>query len=196
MSELSFKDYVLISNAFVETQLDEGAIWDAIKKKLGGTKNMSDDEIEAEIARLKKLDPGSLEKIKATKASADFHARQAEAKKKAMRGGTVGTQPTRSPGMKKLDAVPTPQLGGGKLRAVERDWAMREEKLAEALEFEVTYKLRSSDSTEKKTRIKARDTTDVRRKFADTHYGAKIVLIRPAKVKVVKPEPVEEPSKK
>ena len=196
MSELSFKDYVLISNAIVEAQLDEGAIWDAIKKKLGGSKQMSDDEIEAEIQRLKKLGPGSIEKIRATKASQDFHARKAADAKAGMRG-TVGTNPTRSPGMKKLDAVPTPQLGGGKLRAVERDWAMREGKLTEAVEFEVTYRLRNGDEATKRTRIKARDTTDVRRKFADTHYGAKIVLIRPAKPKVAKPvaEP-EEVSKK
>lgn len=196
MSELSFKDYVLISNAIVEAQLDEGAIWDAIKKKLGGSKQMSDDEIEAEIQRLKKLGPGSIEKIRATKASQDFHARKAADAKAGMRGadarrGTVSTNPTRSPGMKKLDSIATPNLTAGQARAVERDWAMREGKLTEAAEFEVTYRLRNGDDSPKRTRIKARDTTDVRRKFADTHYGAKIVLIRPAKPKVAKP--VAEP---
>ena len=87
---ISLRDYITISDAFKEAQLDEGAVWDAIKKKLGG--KASPEETEAELERLKKIAPAEFAKIKAAekakasttqtkaaaKASADFHARRAD----------------------------------------------------------------------------------------------------------------------
>jgi len=60
---LSFKDYVVISEALEVEQLEEGWMDDAIlviKKKLGG--KMSDDEIKDEIEKLKTKKAGAVDR--------------------------------------------------------------------------------------------------------------------------------------
>lgn len=125
---VSFKDYVIISDAFQEAQLEEGAIWDAIQKKLGA--KASPEETEAQLDRLKKIAPAEFAKIKAAEkakgsTAQDKIAAQRSAefeKRKALRpiGGNIktqGTQGTRGSGDERY----------GDRRAAEHAYAMGEE---------------------------------------------------------------------
>ena len=265
---ISLRDYITISDAFKEAQLDEGAVWDAIKKKLGG--KASPEETEAELERLKKIAPAEFAKIKAAekakasttqtkaaaKASADFHARRALQKEKETTAvKPSGTRPTVSPAAAKakFDAMDAKEYRAGHHRAAERAYAMgeakidnaeaagwyaydskgeicqgpktkktdidakyrdqdggaytvvkidqadidRRERLSEAKEFDVRYRIRQGDSYSnllKKVTIKGRDAADIKKKFGETHYGAKLVLITPVQEKAAKsePEPMKE----
>jgi hypothetical protein len=126
---LSFKDYVVIADALEAEQLDEGWMDDAIlaiKKKLGG--KLTDDEIEAEIEKLKAKKAGSdkkvaggAERIAQTQQSRDFHARRADmAAKAAARQprGTVGTGPNTAASFRSKS---TSDMTGGELRALDRN---------------------------------------------------------------------------
>lgn len=263
---ISLRDYITISDAFKEAQLDEGAVWDAIKKKLGG--KASPEETEAELERLKKIAPAEFAKIKAAekakasttqtkaaaKASADFHARRALQKEKETTAvKPSGTRPTVSAAKAKFDAMDAKEYRAGHHRAAERAYAMgeakidnaeavgwyaydskgeicqgpktkksdidakyrdqdggaytvvkidqadidRRERLSEAKEFDVRYRIRQGDSYSnllKKVTIKGRDAADIKKKFGETHYGAKLVLITPVQEKAAKaePEPMKE----
>lgn len=251
---ISLRDYITISDAFKEAQLDEGAVWDAIKKKLGG--KASPEETEAELQRLKAIAPAEFAKIKAAekakdstvqtkaaaKASAEFHARKALQKSKAATG-SIGSKPTSgtSPTKAKFDAMDSKDYRAGHSRAAERAFAMgeskidnaeaagwyaydskgnicqgpkskkididakyrdqdggaysvvkidqddidRRERLSEAKDFEVRYNIKDGDKViGKKVTIKGRDVSDVRKKFAETHYGAKLMRVLPARPKV------------
>lgn len=186
---LSFRDYITISTAFADAQLDEGKIWDAIKAKLGA--KASDEDVEAELERLKKTDSKDLAKIKTTQASRDAAARKAEREAAAAKlpasTGHAGADDAR----RRLTATKTGNMRAGQSRATERGWALGEETLAEAQEFVVSYSLKSSDAVKRCT-LKARDVTDVKRKFADTHYGAKLLSVAPAKKVEKKIAKVEE----
>jgi hypothetical protein len=257
---------VIISDAFVEAQLDEGKIWDAIKKKLGG--KASDEEIKAEVERLKGLDSDDIKKIKQTAQSRDFHARKKrEAAAAKATGRPTPTRPTlntvrgghqsndvwddargfdrfheeqsleegRKAGvlvgknmkdfsaedwcefLKKVekttksefkdqeyitDRIMTAMQNEGeevsepKASAIAKKVCalsakMNEDVLEEGQDFTVSYKLRGSDAV-KKVVLNGRNVIDIKRKFADSHYGAKLVSVEPSKVVVKKVEKVEE----
>lgn len=198
---ISFRDYVLISDAFEANQLEEGKledIWAYVKKKLGG--KATDDKIEKEIERLKLLDKKDIDKIKKTAASRDFHARKAAlaaAPPKARQ-----TQPTIShhSGIEaaKANLAAAHRAGktrAGQNRAGERAWMGEAEQLDEAQEFIVTYKLKTGDVA-KRWKTGARDAQQAKRKFNDSHLGAKIVSVEPAKggSKVPMKKQVEKPA--
>ena len=229
---ISFSDYVVISDALVEDQLIEGKIWDAIKKKLGGS--ASDADIGAEVERLKSLDADDIQKIKATKASRDFHARKAAeaagaVKKPMSTNRSIGTHAGAGTELAARRAQASRHdkyddqswIKEGRIDDVKRvGWYVANDKgfvvsgpyedksdvpakyrdrdggpfsitqitrldLSEAKEFIVTYSPRGQDTT-KRTIVTGRDVTDVKRKFADTHYGVKLIsaIARKAKAKV------------
>lgn len=125
---VSFKDYVIISDAFQEAELEEGAIWDAIQKKLGA--KASPEETEAQLDRLKKIAPAEFAKIKAAEKSKGSTAqdkiatqRSAEfEKRKALRpiGGNIKTQGTQG-------TIGSGDERYGDRRAAEHAYAMGEE---------------------------------------------------------------------
>ena len=142
--KLSFKDYTIISDAFIEMQLDEGAVqdlWAAVKKKLGG--KASDDQIEAEIERLKKTRSSDLNKIKDTVQSREFHQRQAEREKAALAKQAKPTQPTvstRGPNTEaSFRAKSVNDMRGGERRALDRN-PFHEGKKEDADEWQEGYK--------------------------------------------------------
>ena len=195
---VSFRDYVIISDAFVAAQLDEGKIWDAIKAKLGA--KASPEEVEAEIERLKKTKGKDVEKIKQTAASKNFHDRKAaELEKKAEREAKKPVGTVQAEIQKKLVAMPSVKLRAAQGKAVERDWVANmegEELEGEALneaatEFVVSYTSKGGGST-LRARIKGRDARDVRRKFNDMYFMKRILGIEPARLPKKKPESVEE----
>lgn len=182
---MRFKDYLLLTEVLDElgdSELTEG-IWDKVKAKLSGKK--SKEELEDELARLKK-EAGenleNLEKIKKTRASRDFHARRTQKKlsdRNAIRrvGQVQQTMATKS----------TSAYRAGENKAAELEW-VGEDTLTEGIQdFDVTFVVKNSGGKERKTVVKGRDAFDVKRKFADTHYGAKIILIKPSK-KPVRPQ--------
>ena len=189
---LSFKEYSELSAVLSEEgQLDEGKLGDWLKKlhdKLLKS-GKSEDEIEAELEKEKKKFQAGAEKISQSQASKDFHARKAQREKEAAARaarqpqgtrGTVGTDGA-SQARAKLNATPSGQMRAAQSRAAEREFAMGEEQLAEGkMEFEVKYRPKGGGATRKWT-TSGRDATDVRRKFADTHYGAKLITISPVK---------------
>lgn len=147
---VSFKDFVLISDAFIAAQLDEGKIWDAIKSKLGG--KASDDEIEAEIERLKKTKGKDVDAIKKTAASKDFHARQAQKAKDDAEAALVdkrraqATIPTRAAkdgaedAKNRLAATSGNKMRAAQGRAAERAWVMGEGKDEDHAEWQEGFK--------------------------------------------------------
>jgi oligoribonuclease NrnB/cAMP/cGMP phosphodiesterase (DHH superfamily) len=179
--KMSFRDYVTISDAFIEAQLDEGKIWDAIKAKLGG--KATDDEIEAEIERLKKTDKKDLDKIAKSSASRDFHERKKQAAMAKKPQGTIGhEQPAAEDSRKRLGSMQSKDMRAGHARAAERNWAMGEEiELTEGVqEFVVSYTSAGGGST-MKAKIKGRDIREVRRKFNDSYFKKQILGIEPSK---------------
>lgn len=196
---LSFRDYVLISDAVKENQLEEGRIEDLLAwvKKLLGPK-ATPEQIEAKLKTLKDVDKKDLEAIKKisnTKAAREFAVRKA-ARDEAPKSSTRGTVPTIShhsgieDSKKRLAALSSDKMRGGQLRHAERSW-MGEETLEEAQAFVVTYKLKTGDVA-KRWKVTARDAAQAKRKFGDTHYGAKLVSVEPmtgAKKVAVKKEP-------
>lgn len=185
---VSFKDYVIISTAFADAQLDEGAVWDAIKKKLGGgAAKMTDDEIEAEVERLKGEKEKNLGAIKKTKAAREFEARRAAA---AAASAAKKPQPTVSThagvqhAKSRLDATSSPNMRAAQSKAAERDWALGEETLTEGRqEYIVSYTMKYplGNTKVRTAKIGGITAVQVRRKFTDTFYGAKILSVVPAK---------------
>lgn len=178
---LSFKDYVLISDAMKEIQLEEGKIDDLLAwvKKLLGPK-ATPEQIEAKLKTLKDVDKKDIEKVKKTLASRDFHARKAVDAAKPKPRGTVPTVSHHTgveDSKKRLAALSTNKMRAGQLRHSERSW-MGEETLEEAQAFVVTYKLKTGDVA-KRWKVIARDAAQAKRKFSDTHYGAKLVSVEP-----------------
>ena len=184
---LSFKDYVLISDAIKEVQLEEGKIDDllAYVKKLLGPK-ASPEQIEAKLKTLKGVNAKDIaavkknvDSVKKTVASRDFHARKAADAAKPR--GTVPTISHHSgieAAKRALASTPSNLMTAAQSRASERSWALGEEKLEEAQAFVVTYKLKTGDVA-KRWKVTARDAAQAKRKFGDTHYGAKLVSVEP-----------------
>lgn len=197
---VSFKDFYLLVDAVDET-LDEGKIWDAIKKKLGGD-SASDADVAAEVERVKGIDSSDLEKIKKTKASREFKLRQAQRAKEKnsqdQQARSAFNNPNASMAARtaelrtKLDAKPTANLRGAEARAAERNWVQEGQDLTEGLcDFKVTY----TDPAGKKkiTTMRGRDVREVRRKFGDQFYRMKITSVEPMKAKPkAKPTDIED----
>lgn len=196
---LSFKEYSELSVVLTEEgQLDEGKLTDWLKKlhdKLVKS-GKSEDEIEKELEKEKAKFQAGAAKIAQSQASKDFYARKAarekEAAAKAARQpqGTRGTVSTDGAAHAKarLNSTPSGQMRAAQARAAEREFAMGEEKLTEGkMEFECKYRPKGGGATRKWT-CSGRDATDVRRKFADTHYGAKLISISPVKAKKLRDE--------
>lgn len=203
---LSFKDYLVISNALNEAELDEGKIWDAIKKSLGGSP--SDEDIQKELDKAKSALSKTSKTIKtvqkvksAAEKSADEHkdmlwrAAQFKTKSADMKGSQVA-----SPHGKKNDrsemsanndlAQDLSPAQHSKMAQVRRDqWLRRraneEAKLnaeAEILkegqsEFIVAFT--SDEDKKEKVTLKGRDAREIRRKFGDLFVGCKLLTIRP-----------------
>ena len=193
---LTFKEYSQLTALLSEEgQLDEGKLTDWLKKlhdKLVRS-GKSEAEIEKEIEKEKLKFKAGAEKISQSQHSKDFHARKAQREKEALARSpkqpqgtraTVGTDAA-SQSRNRLNTIPSGHLRAGQARAAEREFAMGEEKLAEGkIEFEVKYRPKGGGATRKWT-TSGRDATDVRRKFADTHYGAKLITISPVKAKKI-----------
>lgn len=194
---LSFKEYVLISDAIKEVQLEEGKIDDllAYVKKLLGPK-ATPEQIEAKLKKLKGIEAKDLEAVKKTSASRDFHARKAADAAKPVKN-VRGTVPTIShhsgveDAKAHLAATASNKMRASQGRASDRNWALGEETLEEAQAFVVTYKLKTGDIA-KRWKVTARDAAQAKRKFGDTHYGAKLVSVEPmsgSKKVAIKKEP-------
>lgn len=180
---LSFKDFILIADAMKEVQLEEGKIDDllAYVKKLLGPK-ASKEEIDAKVKKLQDADKKDVDKIKKTSASRDFHARKAADAMKPKTRGTVATvshHPDIEDAKKRMSSMATSKMRAGQLRNSERTW-MGEETLEEAQDFVVTYKLKTGDVA-KRWKVTARDATQAKRKWSDSHLGAKLVSVEPMK---------------
>lgn len=199
---LSFKEYMIISAAFQENQLDENKLvadvtaW--LKKKFN--KEPSKDEVEKAVGDLKANRGKTMDQIAKTKQSRDFHARRAEMAKKAATAQAAGTRPTIGTvgSASKLDGIPSGQLRAGQARAAERSW-VGEDTLTEGMaDFVVSYTTRLGGGNKtKRTIIRGRDARDVRRKFGDTFYGAKVLSVepmkdRPQRQKMSEPEVIDE----
>ena len=86
----------------------------------------------------------------------------------------------------RLNSKPLSQLRGAELRRIDRNPFEGKEaeleanfkRLTEAQTFVVTYELKTSDKP-KKVEIDGANVTRVKRKFEDTHHGAKIITIIP-----------------
>lgn len=189
---LSFKDYVVISDALEVEQLEEGWMDDAIlaiKKKLGG--KMSDDEIKDEIEKLKAKKAGVTKKVADTQQSKDFHQRRADAAAKAkdrQPKGTQGTVPNTAAAFKSKS---TSDMGAGELRALDRN-PFGEGLVTEAqTEFSVEYVAKGGGST-KKCVIKGIDVTAVKEKFRRQYAGWKLLSAKPKTVRKPVPKKVEE----
>lgn len=201
---LSFRDYVLISEALAEVQLEEGKIDDLlawVKKKLGPKATL--DQIEAKLKTLKDVDAKdiaavkkNLDSLKKTSASRDFHARKAADAVKSKTGvrttvSTISHHSGIEDAKARLAATPSNKMRASQGRASERNWALGEEVLEESQDFVVTYKLKTGD-TAKRWKVTARDSAHAKRKFSDSHYGAKLVSIEPMGGKKVAVKKVAE----
>jgi len=164
---VSFKDYVIISDAFRELELQEGAvddIWEFVKNKFKG-KKMSPTEMQDEVDRLKKTNVGVMKNIQSKaqeKASREFELRKTSRK-------TIGAQPTRGQSNDVWDSA----------RGFDR--RVSEETLAEAKEYSVEY-TRVGGGAKKITKIKASDVAAVREKFKRDFHGMKLLTVSPARV--------------
>lgn len=195
---LTFKEYVLIANAIQEIQLEEGALDDArelISKATGKSKalilkvikmlgpNATKEQIRAKIKEIEADEKSDKESISKTASSKAFHARRAEQAAKAAKGKSRTTVPTIShhsgieDAKRRLASLPSAGMRAGQLRHAERSW-MGEETLEEALSFLVTYRLRSGGDAKTWT-VTARDANQAKRKFSDSHYGAKLISVEP-----------------
>ena len=180
---LSFREYMIVADAFEENQLDENklvqAVTDYFKKKFG--KEPSKDEVEAEVAKLKGEKEKNLQRIQNTQQYRAWAARKAQREKQQ----TVGTRPTIGTGPSPLDAKSTPHMRAGELRAAERAWRGEGKDVDGALvegmaDFIVSYTTRLGGGNKtKRTIIRGRDARDVRRKFGDSFYGAKVLSVEP-----------------
>ena len=185
---VSFKDFAQFVDA---DQISEGAIWDAIKKKL----SLSKEEEDSALERLKAKKAGYVAKTKTVQKvkSAAEKARDA-AIDKALQDFAKSNKTSKS--ISHDDARAS--FGSIDKRGMTNaGQEFHGDVIAEAREFVVTYVLKSNASKQVKTRMTGRDSFDVKRKFADTHYGAKLISITPrptssAPSKRDKPEEVEE----
>lgn len=184
---VSFKDYVIISDAFREVQLEEGKLddlWNAVKKKLGG--KASDEEVKSELERLQKIDDKTVKKIGQTQQSRDFHARKAAQAMTAK--GPQKPEPTRGtlgqPKGALANAVWDSSLDSRDRRVLAKMDRIREE--AEALvegikEYRVEYVAKAGGSP-RIAKIKAVDVMAAREKFKRDFHGMRLVTVEPAKV--------------
>jgi len=188
---LSFKDYVTIADALEVESLDEGwkeQAFAKIKQVLGG--KMSDDEIDAEIEKVKAKKAGVVSKVKDTQQSKDFHQRRADAAAKAKARQPQGTQGTVPNTAAALAGKSTSLMRGGELRAVDRN-PFGEGLVTEAQkEYKVEYTTKAGGSS-KFAKIKAQDVTAVREKFRRDFHGMKILTVTPAKVAAKKTAPAK-----
>ena len=189
--KLSFKDYTIISDAFIEMQLDENAIqdlWAHVKKKLG--MKATDDQIEAEIERLKKTKGSDLDAIKKTAQSRAFHARKAADEKRAALQARK-PEPTRGTLGQPKGALTNADWDDA-LDSRDRKFLAKRDRVAEGEEVvqldeaqkeyrvEYTTKLSNADSKVKVAKIKAMDVAAVREKFKRDFHGMKLLTIKPA----------------
>lgn len=194
---VSFKDFYVLVDA-VEDTLDEGKIWDAIKKKLGGDK-ASDVDVAAEVERVKGIDASDLDKIKKTKASHEFKMRQAARAADQKKQDTASTfdNPKSSLAARtgelknRLDSKSVSAMRGGERRSVDRQWMQEEVELTEGqCDFKVTYSDVSGKT--KNTILRGRDVREIRRKFGDQYYRMKLLSVEPVKAKPQKVQPKTE----
>lgn len=185
MSKVSFSDYIIISNAIVESQVDEGAIWDAIKTKLGGA--ASDDQLRAKRDDLKGKEASvtkAISKTRLSKSAQEAELRKAEREKKDAQWSKTRTAFAKAPVTSRNDRA-------GQARGQEHAFAMGESKLAEGqAEFLVTYTSKAGGARGK-GRIKGRDARDVRRKFGDLYFGKRLLSVEPVKAEPAKIESEE-----
>lgn len=185
---VSFKDFAQFVDA---DQISEGAIWDAIKKKL----SLSKEEEDSALERLKAKKAGYVAKTKTVQKikSAAEKARDAAIDKALQdfaKSNKTGKSISHDDARSSFGSI-------DKRGMVNSGQELHGDVIAEAREFVVTYVLKSNASKQVKTRMTGRDSFDVKRKFADTHYGAKLISITPrptssAPSKRDKPEEVEE----
>lgn len=206
---LTFREFLVVSEAFQEaegTALTEGAIWDKIQS---GLKKIGGKDPESKVAQIKKDigDKGEkLKDVKKTRAdvelekvagekSEEFYARKAlqdaKDKKKGLVAKASNAKQSAMDAQAKaaadrLNSKPLSQLRGAELRRIDRNPFEGKEaeleanfkRLTEAQTFVVTYELKTSDKP-KKVEIDGANVTRVKRKFEDTHHGAKIITIIP-----------------
>ena len=189
---LSFKDYVTIADALEVEHLEEDwkeKAFAKIKQVLGG--KMSDDEIDAEIEKVKAKKAGVVAKVKDTQQSQDFHQRRADAAAKAKARQPQGTQGTVPNTASSLMAKSPSLMRGGELRAVDRN-PFGEGLVTEAqTEFNVEYVSKGGGTT-KKCVIKGIDVTAVKEKFRRQYAGWKFLSAKPKAVRKPVPKKVEE----
>jgi hypothetical protein len=183
MSKVTFAEYIIISKAISDAQLEEGAIWDAIKSKLGKPGDTEDD-----LKKLKDKETSvskSINRVQKTKQQQEFELRKAEREKRDLeKNKALTARDARLKSMKpgqKPEGEPS-SLRGSQLRSNERKFAMGESTISESKDFVVTFQVRGTDE-QKIWKVKGRDVPDVKHKFGTTHYGAKIITIAPAKIK-------------
>ena len=181
---VSFKDYVIISDAFREVQLEEGKLedlWNAVKKKLGG--KASDEEVQAELTRLKKIDDKAIKKIGQTQQARDFHARRAAQamtpKKPEPARGTLG-----QPKGAQTNDVWDSALDANDRKILAKMDRIREEaeSLVEGMkEYSIRY-MPKAGGAPRTGKIKATDVMAAREKFKRDFHGMKLMTMEPAKV--------------
>ena len=206
---LTFREFLIVTEAFQEAEgatLTEGAIWDKIQS---GLKKIGGKDSESKVAQIKKDigDKGEkLKDIKKTRAdieiekvsgekSEEFYARKAlqdaKGKKKDLAAKASNAHQSARDALAKaaadrLNSKPLSQLRGAELRRLDRNPFEGKEaeieanfkRLTEAQTFVVTYELKNCDKP-KKAEIDGANVTRVKRKFEDTHHGAKIITIIP-----------------
>ena len=213
---LSFKEYVTISKAIAENQLDEGFIQDAIeaiKKRLGA--NATDEKIRAEIEKLKKQNPtfkkkaddeaAAAKKKDGGKTAATSQKSAEQAKKdaewaaavKASREGgsahqavsTIRTQAARQTQKadRRAGAEWRGQMGADPFESKDQDGIVLEGQS----DFVVTYMNKAGGGRIKAT-MKGRDVRDIRRKFGDMYFGKKLLSVEPAKAAPKQEAEIEE----
>jgi hypothetical protein len=152
---------------------------------------MSDDEIDAEIEKVKAKKAGVVSKVKDTQQSKDFHQRRADAEAKAKSRQPQGTRATVPNTAAAFKAKSTSDMKGGELRALDRN-PFAEELVTEAqCEFNVEYVSKGGGST-KKCVIKGIDVTAVKEKFRRQYAGWKFLSAKPKTVRKPVPKKVEE----
>lgn len=175
---ISFRDFVIITNAFEDAQLDEGKIWDAIKKKLGG--KASEEDIRSEVERLKGLDSDDMAKIKAARKKRDDAWKRAQQAASGTRP-TISTQAAVNKSKMNLDnAERRGAYRADQQRALERDWVGEETLTEGQKEYKVEYEPKIGGA-KRIAKIKAVDVTAVKEKFKRDFHGMKLLTVTPAK---------------
>lgn len=174
---ISFSDFLIISEIFYETELNEGVWADAkaaIKNKLAGKDSKATDgEVEKTIGSLKQ-----------SSQSRDFQKRKADRLNRMNPNLPRGTRPTVNHSQKEPQDLSGDELSdmasARKIQAQKRRLAFESDgqNLSEAMNFVVSYKLLSGGSL-KKIIIKGRNAIDAERKFKDMHRRVTLISITP-----------------